>query len=75
MTDVAEILSRMSESDVRVSLDGDGLRVIAPTGTQRAQANSRVICRDCGAIHTLSTLLKALDERHERNKTGDDPQK
>ncbi len=33
MTDVAEILSNMSESDVRVSLDGDGLRVIAPTGT------------------------------------------
>ncbi len=42
---------------------------------QRAQANSRVICRDCGAIHTLSTLLKALDEDYERNKSGDDPQK
>ena len=33
MTDVAEILSRMSECDVRISLDGDGSRVIAPTGT------------------------------------------
>ncbi len=42
---------------------------------QRAQANSRVICRDCGAVHTLSTLLRNLDERHERNKSGDDPQK
>ncbi len=36
MTDVAEILSRLSERDVRVSLDGDGLRVIAPTGTMTA---------------------------------------
>ncbi len=42
---------------------------------QRAQANSRVICRDCGAIHTLSTLLKALDERSERVKSGNNPQK
>ena len=33
MIDVAEILCRMSASDVRVTLDGDGLRVIAPTGT------------------------------------------
>lgn len=33
MIDVAELLSDMSERDVRVSLDGDGLRVIAPTGT------------------------------------------
>ncbi len=33
MIDVAELLSNMSERDVRVSLDGDGLRVIAPTGT------------------------------------------
>ncbi len=29
---------------------------------------SRVICRDCGDVHTLSTLLRALDERHERAK-------
>ena len=42
---------------------------------QRAQANSRVICRDCGGVHTLSTLLRALDERYERNKSGGDPQK
>ena len=33
MTDVAEILSRLSERDVRVFLDGNGLMVIAPTGT------------------------------------------
>ena len=33
MTDVAEILSHLSDRDVRVSLDGDGLRVIAPSGT------------------------------------------
>ena len=33
MTDIAELLSSMSECDVRISLDGDGLRVIAPTGT------------------------------------------
>ena len=33
MIDVAELLSDMSERDVRVSLDGDGLRVVAPTGT------------------------------------------
>ena len=33
MINVAELLSDMSEHDVRVSLDGDGLRVIAPTGT------------------------------------------
>ncbi len=39
------------------------------------ELNSRVICHDCGAIHTLSTLVKALDEGHERNKSGDDPQK
>ena len=38
------------------------------------RANSRVICRDCGAVHKLSTLLKALDERHERAKSGNDPQ-
>lgn len=42
---------------------------------QRAQANSRVVCRDCGTFHTLSTLVKALDEGHERNKSRDDPQK
>ncbi len=42
---------------------------------QPAHANSRVICRDCGAVHKLSTLLRNLDERHERNKSGDDPQK
>ncbi len=42
---------------------------------QRAQANSRVICRHCGAVHTLSTLVKALDEGHERNKSGDNQQK
>ncbi len=42
---------------------------------QRAQANSRVICRDCGAVHTLSTLLRALDERHERSKPEVDSQK
>ncbi len=41
----------------------------------RAQANSRVICRYCGAVHALSTLLRTLDERHERNKSGDDLQK
>ena len=33
MINVAELLSDMSECDVRVSLDGDGLRVIAPAGT------------------------------------------
>ncbi len=33
MINVAELLSDMSERDVRVSLDGDGLRVIAPAGT------------------------------------------
>ncbi len=33
MINVAELLSDMNERDVRVSLDGDGLRVIAPTGT------------------------------------------
>ncbi len=33
MVDVAELLSDMNERDVRVSLDGDGLRVIAPAGT------------------------------------------
>ncbi len=33
MINVAELLSNMSERDVRVSLDGDGLRVIAPAGT------------------------------------------
>ncbi len=32
MINVAETLSRMSASDVRVTLDGDGLRVIAPAG-------------------------------------------
>ncbi len=42
---------------------------------QRALADSRVACRDCGAVHTLSTLLRALDERHERNKPEVDPQK
>ncbi len=42
---------------------------------QRALADSRVACRDCGAVHTLSTLLKALDERYERAKSGTDPQK
>ena len=35
----------------------------------------RVICRDCGAVHTLSTLLRALDERHERSKPEVDSQK
>ncbi len=33
MINVAELLSDMSERDVRVFLDGDGLRVIAPNGT------------------------------------------
>ncbi len=33
MIDIAELLTALSERDVRVSLDGDGLRVIAPTGT------------------------------------------
>ena len=33
MTDIAELLSNMNERDVRISLDGDGLRVIAPAGT------------------------------------------
>ncbi len=32
MIDVAETLSRMNASDVRVTLDGPGLRVIAPAG-------------------------------------------
>ncbi len=42
---------------------------------QRALADGRVACRDCGTVHTLSTLLKALDERYERAKSGTDPQK
>ena len=39
MINIAETLSRMKASDVRVTLDGPGLRVIAPAG---AMTNDRV---------------------------------
>jgi len=73
MTDVAEILSRMSGCDVRISLDGDGLRVIAPTGTMTEdrvaymrQHREAIIeflrAEECNRVHCIVLLGEPYPE-------------
>ena len=44
---------------------GDTRQLEAPCRRRIEELNSRVLFRDCGAIHTLSTLVKVLESRKQ----------